>query len=223
MRGATTVPCLVGEALHRSLTRSKWETPDLTALLQLVTSHEKEIFIEKAEEDLAVHVIISSLPQDVKFAAAEAWKPPKEPDSQRFWFELLCCEIEEQPFFCHSYDDDEVKRHAERLSPLALDALIDITVDEEQEYERNSDYRAERGATVHDVTTLILRTWASAHGFPAGCPSHERDAFVGILNSLPGDAIDELARDAFSWIRGCRGLPWAAVKSLCDVFQRDED
>ena len=223
VRGATTVPCLVGEALHRSLTRSKWETPDLTALLQLVTSHEKEIFIEKAEEDLAVHVIISSLPQDVKFAAAEAWKPPKEPDSQRFWFELLCCEIEEQPFFCHSYDDDEVKRHAERLSPLALDALIDITVDEEQEYERNSDYRAERGATVHDVTTLILRTWASAHGFPAGCPSHKRAAFVGILHSLPSESIDELARDAFSWIRGCRGLPWAAVKSLCDVFQRDED
>ena len=83
--------------------------------------------------------------------------------------------------------------------------------------------RAGRDDRIHDLTTLILRTWASAHGFPAGCPSHERAAFVGILESLPGEAIDELARDAFSWIRGCRGLPWAAVKSLCDVFQRDED
>ena len=125
--------------------------------------------------------------------------------------------------FCFNHDQNELKRHAERLSLPALCALIDITVDEEQRYEENRDYGPERDDACHDVTTLILRSWASAHGFPAGCSSDERTAFVGILGSLPDDAKDQLARDAFKWVRGCRGLPSSVLNSLCDVFQRDAD
>ena len=222
----TTLPCLVGEALHRSLLRSKWAAPELAALMHLVTTHEKEILVDEAEEDLAVHFVIEYLPKEKRIIAAESWKPPNEPDNQRFWFDLLCCDLDDRPYFNGDYKDDEVKRHVSSLSLPALTALVDIAVEEEQQRKQNLydiGERAGRDDRIHDLTTLILRTWASAHGFPAGCSSDKRAAFVGILHSLPSESIDELARDAFSWIRGCRGLPWAAVKSLCDVFQRDED
>ena len=212
---------LIGFAWQRNLNRSAWTDAQLARLIQMILDHRVGDNTTEAED--ATYFLQELGAYDGAIEALRLLKPPLDVDNQRFWFEFLAFDFpgyDEPSFRGFSYSSHDLEEHAKSLPMVALSALLDEIVQEEDAYMRHARGDQESQLRKHEVSHAVLSRWANVNLAPGNTTSAEEAVAFCTMLAVRGDElqIDVLQRIMRLVGRAAESNDLETVKRIASAF-----